>query len=52
MHYLACLPETTMKVRGDYIKRGKRENKEDGRLMIVFRDFRRPLRASESNTEQ
>ena len=29
---------TPMKVRGlDYIRRGLRENKEDERLMIVFR---------------
>ena len=45
----ACLPATPMKVtRGDYIKGGLRENKEDGKLMIVFR---RLLRTLESNTE-
>ena len=38
-----------MKVRGlDYIRRGLRENKENERLMIVFRGL---LRTSESNTE-
>ena len=37
-----------MKVREDYIRRGLRENKEDGRPMKVFR---RVLRTSESNTE-
>jgi len=34
--------------RRDYIRRGLRENKVDGGLMIVFR---RLLRTSESNTE-
>ena len=49
MHYLASLPATPMKVRGlDYIRRGLRENKENERLMIVFRGL---LRTSESNTE-
>ena len=46
MPYLACLPATPMKVRGRLHQ--ERENKEDGRLMIVFR---RLLRTSESNTE-
>jgi len=36
------------KGRGDYVRRGLRENKEDGGLMIVFK---RLLRTSESNTE-
>ena len=37
-----------LELGGDYIRRGLRENKEDERLMIVFR---RLLRTSENYTE-
>ena len=38
---LACLPATTMKVRGDYIKRGGlRDNKKDDGLQEVIKNYK------------